>query len=204
MFVTVPKHLGLSFVVGLSAIALPHAAHTTMLGEIYDWLALGLGQSDGASIVWRVGDSAVYKSMGWFGTNTMTKTVREVDDAYVLIGVVHQFGGIGGDDGEEEVGEYRIRRVDNKIVMARSLTDASDYSDFTRRRIDRSSSEETTLSVPAGTFDCTNIIGHEDGTYEVSTCVTPVLVPMEGAVQMSHGSHMGTATYRLRSFAFGA
>lgn len=183
--------LTLTFAVAFAfAIASPTQAS---LSETWEpLLSPEFSEAVDGSIDWKIGDRADYVvSAGIFGKGTMTKEVTSEENGAIWVKQTLTV------PGHNETIDKLYRKSDGAIL--RVVRNGQDQNPEDSK-IEVISSEETPITVPAGTFKTTHIVGKTKKLKKIELWLNPAETALDGTVKLVMVSTMYTINSELKSF----
>jgi len=143
-------------------------------------------------IEWKVGESADYKlNMGGFINGTMSKTVDhdEGNTVWLKQNIDLSF--------QKQVMEVQMDRATGKILK---ILANGQPQEIPNGNIEIVSQDYTTITVPAGKFDCVHVVAKTEDSKNVEVWMNPRDTVMDGALKQIMDSQLGKVTLELTKF----
>jgi hypothetical protein len=146
-----------------------------------------------ALINWKVGDSANFDiELGGNGKlGEMVKTATHEEGAAIWIKNEADLMG------QKDVTEALINRADGKVLkmIHNGQEQSAPADDF-----QIISHDNTSITVPAGTFKCLHVVGKSKQSSKIEVWVNPTRVSLDGTLQMIAATQFGDMTMKLTAF----
>lgn len=144
-------------------------------------------------INWKVGDEADFNiSMGFLGKGTMHKFVAK--DEGEALWVTQDMNIMN----QRQKVEVLIRKADGTILK---MLQNGKETQVPKDKFEIDEQEVTTVTVPAGTFDCVHITGHSKDVKKADIWANPAATVMEGTLKQVMTTQMGIdMTLELQKF----
>lgn len=160
---------------------------------LQDWIALQEAQNIALNIDWKVGDQLTYQisvnGMGQVGT-----AVREVtQDTGDTLWIKNEITAMT----QKETIDMEIRKADGQVVKVRRN---GQDQEIPNQDIEIVSSEEETVTVPAGTFQSVHIVAKTKEIQNVEVWLNPRDTALEGTIKQVIPTQLGRVTAELTSF----
>jgi hypothetical protein len=180
-------------VVSLFFASVASAGDLTDLISTQDWIALQQAEAKALNIDWKVGDQLSYQvsiqGMGRLGTS-----VKQVaQDTGTTLWIKNEMNLMV----QKEVVEMEIRKSDGQVVkMRRNGQD----QELPSNDIEIISSEEASVTVPAGTFQAVHITAKTPDVEHIEVWMNPRDTCMEGTLKQAVKTQFGLVIMELTSF----
>ncbi|MEK6579693.1 MAG: hypothetical protein AABZ55_10740 [Bdellovibrionota bacterium] len=184
-------------IAGLVALFGAQSAPVARAAEIQpSAIALAIFQNDIRAldlINWKVGDSASYDmALGAFGKGSMEKSITSEENG--AIWMTENISILG----QKQLMEVLIRKSDGKILKMKMNGQDQAIPDD---KIEIISQEVTSITVPAGKFQCVHIVAKTKDVAKIELWANPQDTVMDGALKMIQPTPLGVdVTIELNKF----
>jgi hypothetical protein len=144
------------------------------------------------AITWKVGDTANYRLSMHYGKGTMVQSVIADEDTSLWMRQVFKILR------QTQTIDVQLNKADGKILKV--LQNGQQVENPLDDDLEILSAEETTITVPAGTFAATHIIAKSNDGDRLEVWSNPEDTVMDGTVKEIIGTDSGNIVLELRSF----
>jgi hypothetical protein len=180
----------------LSANAMPPT--TVEVSQLLNQVARAEMTKDIQNVInWQVGDYHNISIKMAFGSGTGTKVATKEDTDLNAIWLETNLSILG----QAQKTEALISRADGSLLKL--IVNGKEQEMSNDEKIEVIEQAETTITVPAGTFDCIYIranVTQQGQTQEVKIWANPIDINLDGTLKMVMGSQFGDITLTLNSF----
>jgi hypothetical protein len=189
--------LGLSMVAALAVSQVKAEVSAVEIRNALNVLTLlDTVQSAQNLINWQVGDFQDHNVKMLFGAGTSHKEATSEDRAQNAIWLKTTIALMG----QNQVSEALISRADGKVLK---LIVNGEEQAAGEQEVEIIEQAETTITVPAGTYDCMYVkakITADGKVTDVQLWVNPIDINLDGSLKMVIGSMFGDITMELKQF----